>query len=793
MNVKEPLKKVFMDTESFGLYGATILIQYQIENESIKILDVFNSEPLEVINLIESFVDCDLIGFNLTHDIFHMARTLNIMTCYLLEFGNVKVTVSRYKFIERKYGDPSLPERGETSIYDLCFKPKRVTDLMLIGRQGVFQATMNQKPVTLRKIPKIKAEELIEALLENVEIPKLFFGRKGGIPVWKIKQLHWVRTPDYETLHQVTPEEWSKYKKNPVENYLEISHDLVDLELAFQPSTSLKAICEFELGLEVHEYDFPISPSYESGYHPIGNQEEELLQEAIDVWENDPIQRKYAWNDPRFTREVWNYIVCKEQGLEWYEGMDYLISEYDLEASRMDSELACLVGNCYWSGYSIDRELVSRIKKERLVKEIEYSNKIEYNSRTKVLAWLHEVCSPMMRVMVKGTSKEVLDFLRKEEGELGERASIVYEARRNKLELGLLEKLEKAGRLHVSFKVVGTKSNRMAGGSLEGKGNTINPQGIKKESEIRECFTFKDAGQSLCGGDFSGFEISIMEAVYKDPKLREDLISGKKIHGIWGSFLYGMSYEEILETSELNADHPNGYYSRSKNSIFAQAYGAATPKICQLTNLSVEEVELATRHFESTYVNVGKSKQQILDDHQAMVQLNGMGSRITWKEPKPYVESFLGFRRYFTIEYSVMKALFDLSENLPMRFKSERKIMRGSRTQTITGGMKSAIYAGAFSLQNSLIRAAGNHKIQSPGGQMTKELESKMWDLQPVGIHKFCIKPFNVHDELQVAVRSDLVDDLCKIKDDYIEYRKSVVPLISMDWKNNRQNWKESH
>jgi len=740
--------------------------------------------------------DVDLVGFNLTHDIFHMARTLNIATMYLAEFGNEVMTVSRFKHIEVKYGDPVRPKIGLPSIYDLCFKPKKLTDLMLIGRKGVFQATMNQKPVTIRKVPKLRAEELIEDLIQDVEIPKLFFSRKGGgEPEWKIKELHWIRTPEEEYLKQVTPEERSKFQKDPLENWIEICEDLVDVELCFHPSTSLKAICKYELGLEVHEFDFPIRTGEEYGYYPIGGEYYHNIEEAIETWISDETQRTYAYNDPRFTKEVWAYIVAKENDLDWYEGIgDEFIDEgLDLEADRTDSILAGLVGNCYWAGYSIDRELVSRLKKDKLEKEIFYASQIEYNSRTKVLKYLHEVCSPIMKKLVKGTSKEVLDFLRKEEGELGGRASIVYEARRNKLELGLLEKLEKAGRLHVSFKVVGTKSNRMAGGSLEGKGNTINPQGIKKESEIRECFTFQDFGQTLCGGDFSGFEISIMEAVYKDPKLREDLLSGKKIHGIWGSFLYGKTYEEILETADLNADHPNGYYSRSKNSIFAQAYGAATPKICEITGLDEEEVERATEHFETTYTRVGESRKETLEDHQAMVQLGGMGSRIVWNEPKKYVESFLGFRRYFDMEYSVMQALFELADDLPLKYKSQRKVMRGSRSQTVTGGMKSAIFAGAFGIQNSIIRAAGNHKIQSPGGQMTKELEAQMWTIQPDGIHKFVIKPFNVHDELQIAVREDLVSRLESIKDKYIEYRKDVVPLIRMDWDSRQKNWRESH
>ncbi len=779
------LKKVFMDTESFGFYGATILIQCRFQGESRFIHDVFHKTCRESLNLLIRMISCDVVGFNLTHDIFHLSRTLNVLTKYAEKFGEDSIpTAENYYLIE-----------STEDVFSLVYKPERLTDLMLIGRKGPFQATMNQKPVTIRKIPKEKAVFLIQDLTKRIKIPELFFSKKGeGKPEWKIKTLHWIRCPDGDYLKQVTPEEMSKFREDPDKNFIEICKDLVDIQLNFHPSTSLKNICHYVLGFETKDYDFPLNNKDELGYFPIHSDKDTgLLQQVIDIWTTDEDQRKYANDDTLYTEEVWNYCVCEEQGIEYEQGLDLVEQGYELNADRTDSSLSGLVGNAYWCGYTVDLPLIKKLYGMALLKEIEYSKEIQYNSHSKVLAWLKESASPILVKLITATNKETLEFLRKEEGEIGRRADLVYKARRNNLELGLLSKLLKAKRFHVSFKVVGTKSNRMAGGSLEGKGKTINPQGIKKESSIRECFTFKEKGQVLCGGDFSGFEISIMEAVYGDPNLRRDLQSGLKIHGIWGSFLYQMTYDEIYATEHLGSDHPEGYYSRSKNSIFAQAYGAATPKICEITGLEEEDVLRATKYFEETYKEVAVSRQKTLKNHQAMVQQGGLGSKITWVNPQEYVESFLGFRRYFTMEYMIIKALFELSNNLPPKYFSNKSIMRGARRQSVTGGVKSAIFAGAFGLQNSIIRAAGNHEIQSPGGQMTKELEDKIWELQPTGIHIWHVKPFNVHDELQVSVLEHLREDLVKIKDDYVEYRKSVVPLIKMDWKDNCSSWKESH
>ena len=49
-----------------------------------------------------------------------------------------------------------------------------------------------------------------------------------------------------------------------------------------------------------------------------------------------------------------------------------------------------------------------------------------------------------------------------------------------------------------------------------------------------------------------------------------------------------------------------------------------------------------------------------------MRQPGGIGSKVEWHEPADFVESMLGFRRYFTLENRICKTLFDLADD-PLR------------------------------------------------------------------------------------------------------------------------------
>jgi DNA polymerase I-like protein with 3'-5' exonuclease and polymerase domains len=177
-----------------------------------------------------------------------------------------------------------------------------------------------------------------------------------------------------------------------------------------------------------------------------------------------------------------------------------------------------------------------------------------------------------------------------------------------------------------------------------------------------------------------------------------------------------------------------------------------------------------------------------------MQQPGGLGSLVVWVDPADYCETFLGFRRYFTLENAIAKALFDLANRPPQHWKDiggKLKVVRRDRVQTASGAVQSALFGAAFALQAGNMRAAANHEIQSPGAQITKHVQKKVWDIQPVGIHELLVAPLNVHDELMVPTHPDHIEDVTEAVREGVESFRLKVPLIGMTWNEAQANWAE--
>ena len=63
------------------------------------------------------------------------------------------------------------------------------------------------------------------------------------------------------------------------------------------------------------------------------------------------------------------------------------------------------------------------------------------------------------------------------------------------------------------------------------------------------------------------------------------------------------------------------------------------------------------------YKKVGQWREKVFRMFCSMSQPDGIGTRVVWNEPADYCETFLGFRRYYTLENKICKALFDLARN----------------------------------------------------------------------------------------------------------------------------------
>jgi hypothetical protein len=687
------------------------------------------------------------VGFNLSHDWFQLTKEYNILS----EFPRGEVPQLR------DYMDVS-----EEHPRDWCLKPYKACDLMVIAQQSELQGAMGQDDIAIRRVPKVLAEKVVGELIRRVEIPEIYFsGYKTRTDAqWTIVPLNLDKS-EITDITSVSPEE--------------ICPDFVNLKLKFNPSLSLKNLIKATQGIEVTSYDelHQLPRPEEYGYYPGDTSWHYVFGEYRVAWKSDPERLKYARNDVVYTRSLWEYLGRPTGG-------------------DVNSTLTCLVGGSYWRGYDIDLPEVRNKIAEIREKTEKYP--INVNSPRDCLRCLQESCTPAQKVFIKGTDSDTLFAISSWDGPVGKMAREITEQRTLRIELKLLEKLLHARRLYAMFKVVGAKSNRMSGGSLESRGGSINPQGVKRGSYIRSLFTF--INKLLCpdyqldGGDFDGFEISIAEAVFNDPDLRRDLLSGLKFHGIFGSIVYNKTYDEILATKE----EENGLYNKSKTGDFAWFYGAETRKLSETLELSEEEIFEAIKRIESRYPGIRKAREELYKRFMALRQPNGIGTPVEWVEPEKFVESFLGWKRWFTLEFQIIRSLFEMA-NDPSDELTEMgkhiKVVRRDRQQTASGAARSAIFGAAFGLMSRIMRAANNHRIQSPGAEITKNLQVNIWEIQPVGIHQWLVQPFNVHDEILSVNHKSVVSIVAEVVRKTVESYRDRVPLISMKWKQNLKDWGE--
>jgi DNA polymerase I-like protein with 3'-5' exonuclease and polymerase domains len=94
-------------------------------------------------------------------------------------------------------------------------------------------------------------------------------------------------------------------------------------------------------------------------------------------------------------------------------------------------------------------------------------------------------------------------------------------------------------------------------------------------------------------------------------------------------------------------------------------------------------------------------------------------------------------------------------------------------------------------MQAANMRAAANHEIQSPGAEITKSVQRRIWDLQPAGVHEWRVGVMNIHDELMCVTHPDYVGQVTTVVTEAVEAFRPKVPLIGLDWNEEMMNWAE--
>jgi hypothetical protein len=830
------MSKVYIDTETCGLHGMAVLLQYAEENGPITLHEIWRQPIHETLTLIEWIALHTVVGFNLAFDWFHLCK---IYTIFRLCDPNwiPEEHIEEIALVEPK------GQEGP------CLKPFSALDLMLHARKGPMQSLMGRDDVRIKRVPTVLAYVLAAELEQRIKFDNIYFAKSYDpeAPKWQVFDRHDRRgeiDPDFkDVVLKFNPAGGLKFlaeyllKKKPKFHYKDVEPKRRPIEVGYAP-TALSVSNPFE--------EWVVAKKGSDGkYRPAGHAWPGLIKENIEHWALRADAREYAQDDIVYTRELDHYFGDPTPGDD-------------------DSVLSCMVAAIRWRGFVINIDGVAELAAKS--RAVVASSPVNVNKPKDVKAYVMAAMDAVELTLVDietSTKKAHIEAISGWEikepepctlcldlgpnpecprcGGLGTlpiglhpaaaRAKEILDVRVAMKEVELYQKLLRAGKFHASFIVIGTLSTRMSGG------DGLNPQGIKHTTDVRCMFPLAWPGYILCGGDFDSFEVTLADAVYNDPGLRSALTtkvechkcfgggktickkhhkegakipvpdcpkcvglcencdgSGratKKLHGLFAMEMYpGKTYEDILASDGKEPD----YYTKGKQGVFAMIYGGDWNTLVKKYHIDPNVDQKAEQGFFRKFPGVRKAREKTFKLFCSMTQPEGLGKAVVWAEPAEYIESFLGFRRYFTLENKIAKTIFQLAHRPPKHWKiigDKIKVCRRDRVQFAVGAVQSALYGAAFAMQATNMRAAANHEIQSPGAQITKVLERRIWDLQPAGVHEFVVAPLNIHDELMIPTLPDAIDSVATIVHDVVESFRPQVPLIGMTWNQGMQNWAE--
>jgi len=812
------LIKRYLDSETCGLHSMAVLLQFAEAEGPIKLHEVWRRPIRETLDIIEWLCEECVVGFNLSFDWFHIVKLYTIFRLCNPDWIPQE-HINEIALLEPKGQDGP------------CVKPASALDLLLHSRKGPYQALMAREDIRIKRVPTALAHALANELESRIQLDSIFFARSAD--------------PDAP--------KWQVFDRK--DRFGDLDTDFKDVVLRFNPAGGLKFLAEHAMGFKPKFHFKDVEPStawrpYELGYAPtalavssleknwevwgrkkgkikvateeplvetygldedtdddhrtkkpkadedklLGHAWPSVIQRHIDHWANRPDAREYANDDIVYTRALDHHFGDPTPGDD-------------------DSILACMVPVVRWHGFEINkpgmRELLATAQATVTNAPVNINKPGEV--REYITAAMDEMEGIILETSTKKANIEAIKgwevaedepctkcvdevnphcarchgtgIMRAGKHPAAVRAGAILDVKIAAKEVELYNKLLLAGKFHASFIVIGTLSSRMAGG------DGLNPQGIKHTKEVRRMFPLTWPGYILCGGDFDSFEVTLADAVYNDPNLRAALCSGKKIHALFGMEMYpGKTYEDILASADTEFD----MYTKGKQGVFGMIYGGDWNTLVGKFGLPPEVAQRAEDGFFKKFPGIPKAREKTFNAFCSMRQPGGLGSAVVWADPAEYIESFLGFRRYFILENKICQALFDLARKPPKNWSGVKvKVVRRDRVQTAGGAVSSALYGASFGMQAANMRAAANHEIQSPGAQITKAVQRKLWDLQPPGIGELRLSIMNVHDELLTVTKPELGDTIVEVVRESVESFRPKVPLIGITWHKEMESWAE--
>jgi hypothetical protein len=405
---------ITFDTETVGLTGPIMLLQYAKDDGPVRIHNVFNSTVDSTIRIIEDIVDDYVCAFNLTFDWFHLCKDYNILTALRTVHGGDHVPT------KSSYRDMELREPTE-----YCLRPRDAVDIMLIARKTELQAIMKRKPIIIKNVHLSIALALKNKLEATFKFPDMI---------------------------KATWELWDGGNDMPVRT------GFTHIRAKFSGSMGLDAVSNFILGTGKSSFipeQLYVKDDSKHLYDPVSGIWLPKFDANRNYWGSSR-GLEYAETDVIRTRQLYNYFKSKG----------------DINSPDVDSLLACSVGSNRWRGFELDsskvREYLSKDEQEVQQFIMEYGYGCDAHARIK--RELYNLGMP-----TNSTNDDSLKRLSEsEEGSVRVRnyCKRIRRVRSAKKRADILKKLSTVNRYRPDFVVVGTRTGRMSGTG------GINPHGI---------------------------------------------------------------------------------------------------------------------------------------------------------------------------------------------------------------------------------------------------------------------------------------------------------------------------
>ena len=169
------MSKVYLDSETCGLHSMMVLLQYAEEEGPIQLHEVWRRPIRETLRLIEWLTEHTVVGFNLSFDWFHIAKTYTIFR------------LADPDWIPREHINEIalLEPKGQDGP---CVKPACALDLMLHSRKGPYQSLMAREDIRIKRVPSALAYALAAELEGRVQLDNIYFARSAdpNAPKWQV-------------------------------------------------------------------------------------------------------------------------------------------------------------------------------------------------------------------------------------------------------------------------------------------------------------------------------------------------------------------------------------------------------------------------------------------------------------------------------------------------------------------------------------------------------------------------------------------------------------------------------